>query len=265
METAGTGADEPVDLSIEGHVAYVTLDRPDVLNAVNSPMYRCLLGVFAKIEDAADVRCVVVRGRGRAFCVGADQTERAKMSVEDLQRRRRLVPRVFSAMYHCSRPVVAQVHGYALGGGLELALSCDIVVAAEDTVMGLIETTLGSMPGGGGTQLLPRLVGIPRAKELIFTGRRFTGVDARQWGLVSHAVPAADVEARVDALAAEISAAAPLAVVQAKRAIDLSTQLEIDSGVELEAELYKRLLTSTDRLEGLAAAREGRPPRFRGE
>ncbi|GAA3099940.1 putative enoyl-CoA hydratase/isomerase YngF [Streptosporangium carneum] len=264
MEAAGTGAEEPVDLRIAGHVATVTLDRPDVLNAVSTPMYRCLLATFAKIEDEADVRCVVVRGRGRAFSVGADRTERATMTVDDLRRRRRLVPRVFSAMYHCSRPVIAQVQGYALGGGLELALSCDLVVAAEDAVMGLVETTLGSMPAGGGTQLLPRLVGIPRAKELIFTGRRFTGAEARQWGLVNHAVPAADLEATVDALAAEISAAAPLAVAQAKRAIDLSSQLEIDSGVELEAELYERLLTSTDRLEGLAAAREGRPARFRG-
>ncbi|MFC3979465.1 enoyl-CoA hydratase/isomerase family protein [Streptosporangium jomthongense] len=264
MEAAGIGAEEPVDLRIEGHVATVTLDRPDVLNAVDTPTYRCLLAVFAKIEDGADIRCVVVRGRGRAFSVGADRTERAKMTDDDLRRRRRLVPRVFSAMYHCSRPVIAQVHGYALGGGLELALSCDLVVAAEDAVMGLVETTLGSMPAGGGTQLLPRLVGIPRAKELIFTGRRFTGAEARQWGLVNHAVPAADLETTVGALAAEISAAAPLAVAQAKRAIDLSTQLEIDSGVALEAELYERLLTSADRLEGLAAAREGRRANFRG-
>ncbi|MFD0890148.1 enoyl-CoA hydratase/isomerase family protein, partial [Streptosporangium algeriense] len=189
-----------MDLRIVGHVATVTLDRPDVLNAVNTPTYRCLLQVFARIEDGADIRCVVVRGRGRAFSVGADRTERAGMTVDDLRRRRRLVPRVFSAMYHCSRPVIAQVHGYALGGGLELALSCDLVVAAEDAVMGLVETTLGSMPAGGGTQLLPRLVGIPRAKELIFTGRRFTGAEARQWGLVNHAVPAADLEATVDAL-----------------------------------------------------------------
>ncbi|MFI0419208.1 enoyl-CoA hydratase/isomerase family protein [Spongiactinospora sp. 9N601] len=254
-----------MDLSIAGHIATVTLDRPDVLNAVNTPMYRCLLAVFAKIEDAADVRCVVVRGRGRAFSVGADRTERATMTDDELRRRRRLVPRVFSAMYHCSRPVIAQVHGYALGGGLELALSCDIVVATQDAVMGLVETTLGTMPAGGGTQLLPRLVGLSRAKELIFTGRRFTGAEARQWGLVNNAVPAADLDASVGALAAEISAAAPLAVAQAKRAIDLSTRLEIDSGVELEAELYNRLLTSTDRLEGLAAAREGRSARFRGQ
>ncbi|MFF4991269.1 enoyl-CoA hydratase/isomerase family protein [Streptosporangium saharense] len=254
-----------MDLRIAGHVATVTLDRPDVLNAVSTPMYRCLLAVFAEIEDEADIRCVVVRGRGRAFSVGADRTERAGMTDDDLRGRRRLVPRVFSAMYHCSRPVIAQVHGYALGGGLELALSCDLVVAAEDAVMGLVETTLGSMPAGGGTQLLPRLVGIPRAKELIFTGRRFTGAEARQWGLVNHAVPAADLETTVGALADEISAAAPLAVAQAKRAIALSTQVEIDSGVALEAELYERLLTSTDRLEGLAAAREGRPARFQGQ
>ncbi|WP_028925000.1 enoyl-CoA hydratase/isomerase family protein [Pseudonocardia acaciae] len=255
---------EVVELCVADRVATVTLDRPDVLNAVSTPVYERLLAIFGRIEASEEIRCVVLRGRGRAFCVGADRTERATMTDDALRYRRRLVPRVVAAMYHCTRPVLAQVHGYALGGGLELALSCDVVVAAEDTVMGLVETTLGTMPAGGGTQLLPRLVGAGRAKALIFTGRRFTGAQAREWGAVTEAVPPAELEPTVATLAGEIAAAAPLAVAQAKKAINMSARLELERGVEMEAALYERLLSSADRLEGLAAARERRPPRFRG-
>jgi enoyl-CoA hydratase/carnithine racemase len=255
---------DPVELTLEPPLAFVSLNRPEVLNAVDTPLIERLGSVFGELSDAPGIRCVVLRGNGRAFCVGADQKERPGMSADEVRRRRRIAPAAFSAMSNCVRPVIGQVHGYALGSGLELALGCDIVVAAEGTEMGLIETRLGAIPGGGGTQLLPRLVGMARAKELIFTGRRFTAADAARWGMISYAVPEADLAATVLGLAEEISAAAPIAVAQAKQAITMSSDLDLANGLRLEAALSDRTLTTEDRAEALQAYRERRPPVFRG-
>jgi enoyl-CoA hydratase len=252
-------------MEVADHVATVTFNRPDALNAATTPFFRRLVGVFDEINEDPDIWCVVVRGAGRAFCVGADQKERGAMSLQDLRNRRRLSPQAFSAMRNCVRPVIGQVHGYALGGGLELALGCDIVVAAEGTAMGLIESRLASIPAGGGTQILPRLVGVPRAKELIFTGRRFTAEEALGWGMISYVVPGEALESTVRALALEIATAAPVSNVQAKRAINMSMDLSVANGFEVEAALYERILSTTDRAEGAAAHREGRAPSFRGE
>jgi enoyl-CoA hydratase len=257
--------DELITLDVEEHIAVVTLNRPHALNAATTPLFRRLIGLFDQINEDPDVWCVVVRGAGRAFCVGADQKERAAMSLQDLRTRRRISPQAFSAMRNCIRPVIAQVHGYAIGGGLELALGCDLVVASEGTVMGLIESRLASIPAGGGTQILPRLVGVPRAKELIFTGRKFSAEDALSWGMISYVVREEALEAKVMALAREIASAAPVSNVQAKRAINLSMDLGVANGFEVEAALYERVLSTSDRAEGAAAHREGRVPEFKGE
>lgn len=252
-------------LDVEDHVAIVTLNRPAALNAATTPMFRRLIQLFDHINDDPSIWCVVVRGAGRAFSVGADQKERASMSLQDLRTRRRISPAAFSAMRNCIRPVIAQVHGYAIGGGLELALGCDIVVAAEETSMGLIETRLASIPAGGGTQVLPRLVGVPRAKELIFTGRMFTAEEALGWGMISHVVPLPDLDGFTTALAREVTAVAPISNVQAKRAINMSMDVGVANGFEIEAALYERVLGTSDRAEGAAAHREKRPPKFSGE
>ncbi|WP_246222712.1 enoyl-CoA hydratase-related protein [Phytoactinopolyspora limicola] len=254
-----------VELDVTGHVATVTLNRPDVLNAVSTPMYERVLEVFTGLDVASDVWCVVLRGRGRAFCVGADRAERATMTDQELRRRRALTPRVFDAIYHCGPPVIAQLHGYALGGGLELALACDLRVSADDAVLGLIETSMGSMPAGGGTQVLPRLVGPTLAKELVLTGRRFVAEEARSWGLLNRVVPASGLESVVAELAAAVTTVGPLANRQAKRALNLAFDVDVRAGVEAEAALYERLVTSRDRLEGVAAAKERRRPEFTGE
>ncbi len=257
--------ERPLELSVRDHVATVAFDRPERLNAVSTPLLEKLVEVFAEINDRPDVWCVILKGNGRAFCVGADQKERPGMSAEDVRRRRRIGPRAFSVMRECVRPVIAQVHGYALGSGLELAIGSDIVVAAEGTVFGMIETVLGAIPGGGATALLPRIVGPSRAKELIYTGRRFTAEDAFRWGMIGYVVPAAELEAKVMSLAREICAAAPIAVAQAKKAINLSADLDLASGMRLEAELYDRTIGTKDRAEALRAYAEKRPPVFRGE
>jgi enoyl-CoA hydratase/carnithine racemase len=252
-------------LEVADHIGIVTFNRPEALNASTTPFFRRLIRMFDEINDNPDIWCVVVRGEGRAFSVGADQKERAGMSLQDLRNRRRISPQAFSAMRTCIRPVIGQVHGYAIGGGLELALGCDIVIASEGTVMGLIETRLASIPAGGGTQILPRLVGVPRAKELIFTGRTFTAEEALTWGMISHVVPIEELETSVMSLAREIASAAPIANSQAKRAINMSMDVGVANGFDIEAALYERVLSTSDRSEGAAAHREKRPPAFTGE
>lgn len=253
-----------VEITVDRHVATVTLNRPDALNACTTPLLERLIAVFEGFEDDADVRCVVLRGAGRAFCVGADIAERRTMSLDAQRRRRRIAPSAFGAMRRFSRPVIAQIHGYAIGSGLELALGCDLIVAAAGTVMSLPETAKASIPAGGGTQTLPRLIGAARAKELIFTSRRFTAEDAERWGLVNHVVPAESLAARVAELAAEIVAVSPVSCAQAKRAIDLGLAMTVETGIQFEAALYERVLTSEDRQEAYRAAAEKRQPTYVG-
>ena len=260
-----TDTEEPILVDVVDHVATVTLNRPGSMNATTTQLLRQLIRTFEEINDDPQIWCVVLRGSGRAFCTGADQKERAGMSLQQIRDRRRISPQAFSAMRTCIRPVIAQVHGYAIGSGLEIALGCDIVVAAEGTQMGLIESRIASIPAGGGTQILPRLVGIARAKELIFTGRRFTAEEAQSWGMISHVVPAADLENHVHALSREIATAAPISNVQAKRAINMSLDVPIANGFDIEAALYERILTASDRDEGAAAHRERRTPNYTGE
>ena len=245
-------------------VATVWLNRPEVLNACNMDVFHGLIDAFDTVNDLDDIRVVVLRGRGRAFSVGADITERKQMDLEAIRRRRRIAPFAFGAMRNCIRPVIAAVHGYALGGGLELALGCDIVLAAEDTDMGLIETTRGSIPGGGGTQLLPRLVGVNRAKELIFTGRTFTAQEAAQWGMINGSYPPDELDSRLKTLLDEICAAAPVSVTQTKQAIDMGLDLDLANGFKVEAALYERTMTSSDRLAGMNSIRRDEPSRFNG-
>jgi enoyl-CoA hydratase/carnithine racemase len=265
MSAATEATRDLLEFSVSDHIATVAFNRPDVLNAVSTPVFRRMIEVFDEINDRPDVWCVILKGNGRAFCVGADQKERPGMTLDEVRRRRRISPQAFSAMRGCLHPVIAQVHGYALGGGLEMALGCDLIVAAEGTIMGLIETARGSIPAGGGTQLLPRLIGSLRAKELIFTARKFRAEDALGWGLVNYVVPEAELGEKVMSLAREITAAAPISNVQAKKAINASLDLDVTNGIQVEAALYERILTSSDRLEALEAYRERRPPVFKGE
>lgn len=259
-----TDSYETVNVERDGRVATVALDRPEVLNAVNMQMYEDLPRVFADLSDDESIWVVVLTGHGRAFSVGADLKERPSMSTADIRRRRRLAPEMFGSIATCLKPVLAAVHGYALGGGLELAIACDIVLAAEGTTFGLPETALGVIPGGGATQRLPRLVGPQLAKELIFTGRRFSAEDARSMGLVAHVRPSDALLADTQSLAHEIAANAPVAVYQAKKAINAAQSLDVEHGLRFEEEAYQSCLATLDREEGLAAARERRKPRFVG-
>lgn len=254
-----------LEVNVERHIATVWLNRPEKMNALSTEMLSELTKTFDAISDDREIRVVVLRGRGKAFCTGADTTERPQMTPAQVRQRRRIAPKAFSSPRNCTKPVIALVHGYALGSGLELALGCDLTVTEENTKLGLIETVRGSIPAGGGTQVLPRVIGSARAKELILTGRRFMAKDSLGWNLFNYVLDHDATEVKAYELAEEIAAAAPIAVSQAKQAIVMSDAVDLETGFGIEAALYERTLTSQDRAEALKAFQERRPAIFIGE
>jgi enoyl-CoA hydratase len=252
---------EPAD-----HVLMVTINRPDSANAMNTALGRELLELFSGIiADPATARVVVLTGSGdRAFCAGADLKERQGMSDEQWNAQHYVFERMIRAIVDCPVPVVAAVNGAAFGGGCELALGCDFVYASRSARFALTEVTLGIMPGAGGTQNLPRAVGSRRAKELIYSGRPFSAEEAYAWGLVNRLCEPAALVRETLAVAQTIAANAPIAVRQAKRAIDLGTQMSLAEGMAFEIEAYGRMVGTEDRREGVRAFNEKCKPRFEG-
>lgn len=248
-----------------GHVLTVELHRPEVLNAMNTAMGEDLLACFRGPAAAPDVRAVVLAGAGeRAFSVGGDLKEREGMSDEAWRAQHVIFEQAAMAVLRCPAPVIAAVEGFALGGGGELALLADFIVAGEGAVFAFPEVTRGIFPGIGGTQLLPRVVGTPLAKELIFTGRRVDAAEAYRVGLVNHVVPSGQARARAHEIAATIAENGPIAVRQAKKAIAWGSETDLETGMVLAIEAYNATVVTEDRLEGVRAFNEGRKPRFRG-
>lgn len=248
-----------------GHVAVVKLTRPDSLNALNTRMAVEVAEVFTRLAADEEVFAAVLTGAGdRAFCVGADLKERQGMSKDDMKRQRALFVTAFSAVMNFPKPLIAAVNGHALGGGFEFALCCDFIVAADTASFGLPEVGLAIIPGGGGTQLLPRAIGRNRAKELIYTGRRLTAAEAHAWGIVNHVVPAAELDDYYMKLAQDIARNGPVALQQAKKAINIGADIELHAALLLEAECYNACLFTEDRDEGLRAFHEKRSPVYRG-
>ncbi len=252
---------EFVALDIDEHVARVTLDRADALNALSGAMADELAATFRAIADHDDVWVVVLRAAGeKAFCVGADLKERSRFSLEDFHANRRQIRGLFAALRGLPQPSIAAVFGFALGGGFELALSCDVIVAAEGTQLGLPEVRVGLIPAGGGTQLLTRRVGIGRAKDLIFRGRRVDAQQAHGMGIVTEVVPREALDERALELARDICRSSPVAVRHAKRAIDAALGQPLADGIEAEHEAWTHVIASDDRAEGIAAFNEKRDP-----
>jgi enoyl-CoA hydratase/carnithine racemase len=246
-------------------VATVTLNRPEVHNAMNDVMRRELLACFTRLAADDGVRVIVVTGAGgRAFSAGADIREfvAPQPPVGFREQRRRLDFR--QAMEGCPQPILAAVRGHCFGGGLELALACDIRIAGDDARLGLTEVNLAIIPGGGGTQRLPRLVGRGKALEMILTGARVDAAEALRIGLVERVVPAAETVTAARQLAREIAARAPIAVRYAKEAVVKGLGLPLADGLRLENDLAALLRTTEDRIEGAKAFLEKRPPRFTG-
>lgn len=256
---------ETIRYGVVDNVAQVTLNRPEVLNAMNAAMRQELTGCFTALATDEDVRVVVVTGAGeRAFSAGADIREFVEppVPVRFREHRRRVDFR--QAMDRCPQPIIAAVRGYALGGGLELALACDIRIAAADARLGLTEIDLAIIPGGGGTQRLPRLVGRGKALEMILTGARVDAAEALRLGLVERVVePVATLPAALE-LARALAAKAPVALRYAKEAVVKGLELPLADGLRLENDLATILRTTEDRLEGARAFLEKRRPRWSG-
>jgi enoyl-CoA hydratase/carnithine racemase len=250
----------------EGAVGVLTLNRPEVYNCLNLETLFTLRRLIAEIDADREIRAVIVTGAGeKAFCSGADLKERRTMTDRQVQLYIRTIRDTFSELERLPKPVIAAINGVALGGGTELALACDLRVMSESAQMGLTETSLGIIPGAGGTQRLPRLIGKGKAKELIFTARRVHADEALAIGLVNRTAPPDQVMASALALAEEMAANAPLALAQAKFAIDYGMEADLATGLAMESSAYQVLIPTRDRLEGLEAFREKRKPVYRGE
>ncbi len=243
-----------------------TIDGEGRRNSLSRAMLSELLGHLQRIQTRRDLRCVVVTGKGdKAFCAGADLKERATMTDDDVRAFHGSLRRSLRGMEHASQVFVAAINGAALGGGLELALACDIRIASDAAEMGLPEVALGIIPGGGATQRLPRAIGVARAKDLILTARRIGAAEALAYGLVSRTAPAQRLLDEALELAGRVARNAPVSLRQAKRAIDGGWQLPLDEALDLEHRMYKDCLGTKDRIEALQAFAQKRKPKFTGE
>jgi len=250
----------------EGDLVWITLRRPDVLNCLSFPTLRRFRTLLEELRQDLSIRCLLVTGEGeRAFCSGADLKERRTMPEERVPEFVRNIRALMDDVEAMPQPTIAVVNGFAFGGGTELALACDLRVAAAKAVLGLTEVSLAIIPGAGGTQRLPRLVGKSRAKDLILTGRRIDADEAERIGLVNRVAPAGELRATARELAEAIAANGPIAVRAAKDAIDRGSELPLEGGLVHEARCYERVLGTKDRLEALAAFAEKRRPEFAGE
>ncbi|MDP9068637.1 MAG: enoyl-CoA hydratase-related protein [Actinomycetota bacterium] len=254
---------EFVSTRTDDRVAVVTLNRPKAMNAISGAFAEELTEVFWRLRRDREVWVVVLAAAGeRAFCVGADLRERAEFTLYDFYKNREQIRLMFSSLRRVPQPVVASVFGFALGGGFELALSCDLIVAAQDAVFGLPETRVGLIPAGGGTQLLTRKVGVARAKEMIFRGRRIDVTQATELGLVAEVAERDRLEERTMEVALDIARSSPVAVRHAKAAIDAALGVPLDEGMDLEHDAWRRTISSHDREEGILAFTEKRDPEW---
>jgi enoyl-CoA hydratase/carnithine racemase len=251
---------------IDEQILIVKLNRPEVSNAISTAMGEEIIRVFGALEaNPALYRCVILTGAGeRAFCGGADLKQREGMTDEQFGVQHYLFERMNRAITYCPVPIICAANGSAVAGGLELLLACDFAYAAANAVFGFTEVKRGIMPGGGGTQQLPRTIGARRAKELILRGAKFTAQEALAWGVVNRLCEPGRVLADAIDAARDICTSAPLSVAQAKKAIDLGMQGDLRTGLYLEIEAYNRLIPTEDRLEGISAYNEKRSPRFKG-
>jgi len=250
----------------KNHVAYITVDRPKVLNALNMATMQELRQAFASVKDDAEVRVVILTGGGeKAFVAGADIGELSQHTPVSAKEYTHLGQGIIDAIENLGKPVIACVNGFALGGGCELAMSCTMRIASENAKFGQPEVKLGLIPGYGGTQRLPRLVGRGIAMQLVLTGEMISAQEAHRIGLVNEVVPAAELIPRAEAIAAKIIANAPRAVQYSMEAINRGLDLPLADGLFLEATLFGVVCATEDKNEGTKAFLEKRPAQFQGK
>ncbi|MFO8112828.1 MAG: enoyl-CoA hydratase-related protein [Desulfosalsimonadaceae bacterium] len=247
-------------------VAVLTLNRPNAMNAVNFDMLNAIKAEVESIRFNPDIRVVIITGAGeKAFCAGADLKERSTMPELRVREFIYTIRRLFSDIESLNKPVIAAVNGFALGGGTEMALASDIRIASMNASMGLTETRLAIIPGAGGTQRLPRLIGRGKAKELIFTGRRVDAKEAVDIGLVNQICEPKLLMEEAMKMARMICEAGPIAISQAKYAIDAGLETDLNTGLAIESNAYWITIPTKDRTEGISAFLEKRKPVYEGK
>jgi enoyl-CoA hydratase/carnithine racemase len=250
----------------QAHTVLVTLNRPEVANAMNTQMGLDLLAVFDGFCAApGKQRCIVVTGAGgKAFCAGGDLKQRNGMTDEQWQDQHLIFERMIRAMIGCPVPIIAAVNAAAYAGGMEISLCCDFIYASETARFALTEVTLGIMPGAGGTQNLPRAVGARRAKEILLTGRPFTVQQALEWGMVNRICAPDALLPEALETAAVIAANAPISTRQIKQSVNMGLNTDLQTGMMFEIEAYNRMVPTDDRREGIQAFNEKRKPIYHG-
>jgi len=252
---------------VEPHVLVIRLNRPEVANAINTQMGHDMLDLWRRLtDDAGDVRCAILTGAGdKIFCAGGDLKERNGMTRQQWVAQHELFERAYWTLVEVPVPIIAAINGHAYAGGLETALACDFLYAANTARFALTEVSIGIMPGGGGTQNLPRAVGERRAKEIILTAKPFSAQQAADWGLVNRVCEPADLMPAALETARAIAGNAPLSVRQAKKSIHFGLQMELKTAYRFEVEAYNHLVETEDRYEGIRAFNEKRKPVFKGK
>lgn len=249
-----------------GNLAIITLNRPDSMNAFNYEMLRELGQVTEAIRINPDIRVVIFTGAGeKAFSVGADLKERKTLTEQQVKRNIYKIGEVFSSIESLPQPTIAMMNGYAFGGGMELALSCDFRIAAHDITLGLTETSLAIIPGAGGTQRLPRLIGESKAMELILTARRLNAEEALSYGILTKVVAKESLLEETGKFADMMLANGPVALQQAKFAIKHGMNADLQTGLHIERKAYEMTIPTEDRVEALMAFSEKRKPQFKGK
>lgn len=249
---------------LESHIGCITLNRADAANAMSTQLLHELSQVVAEVNKRRDIRVVILTGAGtKAFCAGADLKERKGMDEAQVKQTVRLIGQTVTTVESLAQPVIAAINGVAFGGGLELALACDLRVAQTNASLGLTETSLAIIPGAGGTQRLPRLIGLGKAKQLIYTAARLSAAEAATIGIVEKVCDDA-VEGALT-LARAMAKNAPLSLIQAKIAMNKGTEVDLQTALSIEALAYDALIPTEDRIEGLAAFSEKRAPHYKGQ
>ncbi|MBS4171981.1 enoyl-CoA hydratase-related protein [Bacillus sp. FJAT-49736] len=253
-------------LEVNNYIGYVTLNRAEAMNAFNYDTLCELANVVESIRTNSEIRVVVFQGSGeKAFSVGADLKERKTLSEQEVRRNVHKIGEVFSSVEKLPQPTIAAMNGYAFGGGMELALACDFRIAVKEAVMGLTETSLAIIPGAGGTQRLPRLIGEAKAMELILTAKRLTADEALDYGVITKTVGREEFHQEVKAFADRILANGPIAIQQAKFSIKNGMNTDLNTGLEIERKAYEITIPTEDRVEALQAFAEKRKPNFKGK
>ena len=250
---------------VEDNIAFITINRPKSLNALNTETLRELDRAVSQAGAADEVKAIIITGEGRAFVAGADISQMRDLTVQEGRSMTILGQEVFTRIENLDKPVIAAVNGFALGGGCELAMACDIRVASDKAKFGQPEVNLGIIPGYGGTQRLPRLVGKGAAKYLIFTGEMIPAEEAFRIGLADKVVPAEELMSSAVSIAKVIMSKAPISIKMAKHAINNGLNVDLKSGIAYEAEAYTTTFSTEDRIEGMSAFLEKRPAGFKNK